>query len=57
MRSPVAATWTQVQSVDGKKTHSTLSLGFVAWSAAWVAAIGSFGSFVMNFGRAFGWWH
>jgi hypothetical protein len=51
-------TWTQVQSVDGKKveTRNTLTLGFLGWSAAWLAATGSFGSFVVNLGRALAWW-
>jgi len=50
--------WTQDRSIDGKKVETrSVSLTLVAWSAAWTAALGSFGSFVVNLGRAFGWWH
>jgi hypothetical protein len=51
-------TWTQIRSVDGKEvvTRNSVSLGFFVWSAAWVAATGSFGSFVVNLTRAFGLW-
>ena len=51
-------TWTQVRNVDGKKveTRSELTLGVFVWSAAWVTATGSFGSFVVNLGRALRWW-
>ena len=51
-------TWTHVRNVDGKEvvTRSHLTLGSLWWSAAWVAATGSFGSFVVNAGRALSWW-
>jgi hypothetical protein len=44
-------TWTHVRTVDGNevgKTRSTLTLGRVEWTAAWLAATGSFGSFLVN---------
>ena len=47
--------WTQDRSVDGRKVETSLTLA--AWSAAWLAALGSFGSFVVNLTRAFGLWH
>ena len=56
-------TWTHVRTVDGKevdKTRSSLTLGRVEWTAAWLAAAGSFGSFVVNLvnlARALGGWH
>ena len=53
-------TWrTHVRNVDGKEveTGSTLTLGFFEWSAAWRAATGSIGSFLVNLTRALGWWH
>jgi hypothetical protein len=54
-------TWTQTQtrSADGNsvQTRNEVALGFWAWSAAWVAATGSIGSFAVNLTRALGWWH
>ena len=44
-------TWTHVRTVDGNevgKTRSTLTLGRVEWTAAWLAATGSFGSFLVK---------
>jgi hypothetical protein len=50
--------WTQFRNSDGEvETRGSLKLGFFVWSAAWVAATGSFGSFLVNLTRAFGWWH
>jgi hypothetical protein len=46
-------TWTQtaVRTVDGREvqTSNVVSLGFWEWTAAWVAATGSIGSFAVNF--------
>ena len=60
-------TWTHIQKVDGKnfesvdgknvETHSSLSLGNFEWSVAWLAATGSFGSFLVSLAQAFGLWH
>jgi hypothetical protein len=60
-------TWTHIQKVDGKnlesvdgknvETHSSLSLGNFEWSVAWLASIGSFGSFLVSLAQAFGLWH
>jgi hypothetical protein len=58
-------TWTHIQNVDGLEsvggknveTHSSLSLGNFEWSVAWLAAIGSFGSFLVSLAQAVGLWH
>ena len=60
-------TWTHIQKVDGKnlesvdgknvETHSSLSLGNFEWLVAWLASIGSFGSFLVSLAQAFGLWH
>ncbi len=60
-------TWTHVQKVDGTnlesvggkdvETQSNLSLGNFEWAVAWLASIGSFGSFLVSLAQAFGLWH
>ena len=60
-------TWTHIQNVDGKnlesvdgrnvETQSSLSLGSSEWAVAWLASIGSFGSFLVSLAQAFGLWH
>jgi hypothetical protein len=48
-----------LESVDGRnvETHSNLSLGNFEWAVAWLASIGSFGSFLVSLAQAFGLWH
>jgi hypothetical protein len=60
-------TWTHVQKVDGTnlesvggkdvETQSNLSLGNFEWAVAWLASIGSFGSFLVSLAQDFGLWH